>query len=149
MITFIRSFGNHTNQIWEFVTSDALAKELNTNFRFLFIKNFFRYYPNISKKYKNFSTLFIYPCLSFIFRLLRKLKSINFLCLTDSSSCKLLASNPSHNQYILPFCDYEVNKTLYNNQDLLLKYHDYYKNLFTTDISEAKEKYIARIMFNL
>ena len=49
MITYLRAYGNHTNQIYEFVLGLLLSEKLKTKYRPLFVKELFPYYPEIKK----------------------------------------------------------------------------------------------------
>ena len=144
MITYLRAYGNHTNQIYEFVLGLLLSEKLKTKYRPLFVKELFPYYPEIKKRYKNIKTVVFYPIISFFLLVLKKLSLIKPTNVSNFSECKNLVKEfPNNKNIILDSWDYKSNTILFENEDLFQKKHQYLFNLFNTDITNIRGKYIS------
>lgn len=144
MITYLRAYGNHTNQIYEFVLGLLLAEKLNTQYRPLFVKNFFPYYPEVKKRYKSFKTVVLYPVIRFFLLVLKKLKLIKPVKVSSFAECENLVKDfPRRKNIVLDMWDYKSNSILFESEDLFLKNYMELFNLFNTDISAVKENFIS------
>ena len=150
MFIAFRSYGNHTNQMYQFVQGDILAKKIGTKYVPFYISHFFPYFPNLKKKYKSFTTTVIYPFLTFTFKVLNKLHLLKVQDISDLELCKKLTQSlDAKKTVILDKWDFKGNEILFNNEDLLKEYQDYYKDLFFVDISDIKDKYISNDKTNI
>ena len=144
MIITINAYGNHTNQIYQFVQLDAFCKENNIRYINYTLKNLFPFFPELEKKYKSFLQNFIFPILSNIVRVLKKLKFIKVWNLENSEDCFNLAKEAKQNPkkiYFVTAWSHNNNKYFYNNEDLEYKYYNFYKKLFAVNASSLKNKY--------
>ena len=91
MLIIFRPYGNHTNQIYQFIQGDIFAKIHNLQFDCYFVYNFFSFFPNLREKYKSFKTLFVFPVLSFIFKILNRFHLINAFDVSDLKICQKIA----------------------------------------------------------
>lgn len=150
MLIIFRPYGNHTNQIYQFIQSDIFAKIHNLQFDCYFVYNFFSVFPNLREKYKSFKTLFVFPVLSFIFKILNRFHLINTFDVSDLKICQKIADcHINDKNLIFDKWDFKGNEVLFNNKDLFKEYRDYYKELFFIDISAIKDKYIDRKFKNI
>lgn len=144
MYIAFRSFGNHTNQMYQFVQGDILAKKHGTKYVPFYIYHFFPYFSNLEKKYKSFNTKVIFPFLTFTYKVLNKLHLIKTYDISDLEVCKKLSDLlSSKKNAILDKWDFKGNEILFKGEDLLKEYQSYYKDLFFVDISSVKDKYIS------
>ena len=88
MLIIFRPYGNHTNQIYQFIQGDIFAKIHNLQFDCYFVYNFFSFFPNLKNKYKSFKTLCVFPILSFMYKILNRFHLIKTFDVSDLKICQ-------------------------------------------------------------
>lgn len=139
MIICFWEYGNHTNQIFQFVQLFVLSKEHNKRLIFLPIYKLYPFFPNLKKKYKKDSLL--YPLFLFFLKVLYKFKIIKNYNLVKSSDCENFVKNIHKKLIFVIDWTHNNNKILYQGIDLEVKYKEEIKALFKNECPEIIEKY--------
>lgn len=143
-ILAVKTFGNHTNNLYQFTQLYCIARENNLNLSYLQFYKIKKFY-NINYSNKSNLTIDIfYRILHYIFNFLAKIKIIKIYNLSLPEKCNKFITDICNKRKILFFTtgwSHNNNTILYQGQDLEVKYKDEIISLFRNDCPEIIKKY--------
>lgn len=140
----IRTFGNHTNNLYQFIQLYCIARENNLKFSYLQFNKINKYYNSSYNNKTSIINNLIYPIYSIFLQTLNKFKIIKSYNLSLATECKKLIEDISNNKkkaFYTVGWTHNNNKILYQGIDLEVKYKEEIKALFKNECPEIIEKY--------